>query len=254
MIEKTIEVQTADGVADGFLYQPSERGSWPGVIHLTDIFGIRASHRQMASRLAAQGYVVMLPNVFYRFGKTPVVDFPIKIGEERTTKRIGELRASLPLDAIERDAPVYVRYLARQDSVSTGPMGVIGFCFTGSMALRTAALAPDKIAAAASFHGGGLYTAEPTSPHLLLPRIKARLYFGHAIEDRSMPKEIIEKFEGALASWGGRYESETYEGAHHGWTVPDSHAYNEPQAERAFAKLTDLLSATLHGQRARATS
>jgi carboxymethylenebutenolidase len=113
------------------------------------------------------------------------------------------------------------------------------------MALRTAAVRPDQIAAAASFHGGGLYTDASTSPHALLPRVKARLYFGHATDDRSMPKEAIEKFDRALAVWGGRYESEIYDGARHGWTVPDNPSYNEPQAERAFGKLIDLFDSTL---------
>jgi len=108
-----------------------------------------------------------------------------------------------------------------------------------------AAAQPDKVAAAASFHGGGLYTDSPTSPHLLLPRIRARLYFGHAVKDNSMPEEAIRKFETALAAWGGQYQSETYEGAYHSWTALDSPVYNQPQAERAFGKLTELLAATL---------
>jgi carboxymethylenebutenolidase len=111
--------------------------------------------------------------------------------------------------------------------------------------MRVAAARPDKIAAAASFHGGGLFTDTPASPHRLLPRIQAELYFGHAVEDRGMPEEAIKKFEQALAEWGGTFESETYEGARHGWTVLDSPVYNEPQAERAFRKLTALLGRTL---------
>jgi carboxymethylenebutenolidase len=115
------------------------------------------------------------------------------------------------------------------------------------MALRIAATRPDRIAAAASFHGGSLYTDAPTSPHLLLPQVKARLYFGHAFEDRSMPEEAIDKLDRALEAWGGEYESEVYEGAHHGWTVPQSgnSAYNQPQAERAFHKLSALFAETL---------
>jgi carboxymethylenebutenolidase len=96
----------------------------------------------------------------------------------------------------------------------------VGYCATGGMALRIAAARPDRIAATASFHGGGLFTDAPTSPHLALPRVKARLYFGHAIQDRSMPEEAIEKLNRALESWGGQYESEVYEGAYHSWTVP----------------------------------
>ena len=126
--------------------------------------------------------------------------------------------------------------------MAPGPFGVVGFCFSGGMALRTAAARPDKIAAVASFHGGGLYTEAPTSPHLLLPRIKAELYFGHAVEDRSMPDEAIEKFEQALRAWGGTLRERGLRGRHHGWTVPDSPVYNQPQAEKAFEKLTGLLS------------
>jgi len=110
--------------------------------------------------------------------------------------------------------------------------------------LRAAGVRSEQIAAAASFHGGGLYTEAPTSPHTLLPRVKAHLYFGHGIEDRSMPKEAIQKLDRALAVWGGNYDSETYE-AHHGWTVPDNPAYNELQAERAYKTLTDLLNSVL---------
>ncbi len=106
------------------------------------------------------------------------------------------------------------------------------------------ALRPDQIAAGACFHGVGLYTDALASPHLLLPRVKAHLYFGHGIEDRSMPQEAIDKLNRALAAWGGNYESEVYD-AHHGWTVPDNPAYNEPLAERAYKKLTDLFNATL---------
>ena len=102
-----------------------------------------------------------------------------------------------------------------------------------------------KIAAVASFHGGWLHTEEPTSAHTALPRIKARLYFAHAVQDRSMPKEAIEKFEQALAAWGGKYESETYAGALHSWTTLDSPVYNKEHAERAFGKLTELFKATL---------
>ena len=131
-------------------------------------------------------------------------------------------------------------------TVKPGSMGVVGYCFTGKMAVYTAMSRPDKIAAAASFHGGGLATPAPNSPHLVLgPLIKARLYFGHAVNDQSMPAEAIERLNQALDAWGGRYESEVYEGAYHSWTVPDSPVYNPPQAERAFEKLTQLFAETL---------
>src|SRR5271154_6567600 len=170
MIEEAIEIRTSDGIADGFLYRADGAGKLPGAIHLTDIGGIRPSHREMAKRLARKSYTGAMP---------------------------------------------------------------------------TAAAMPGKVAAVASFHGGGLYSDEPTSPHLLLPRIKARLYFGHATNDRSMSTEAIAKFDSALAAWGGKYESEVYEGAFHGWTVPDAPVYNPPQADRAFDKLTGLFASTL---------
>jgi len=253
--EKEIEIRTADGTVDGYLYRPAGQvgqvgqGKLPGVILLTDIGGLRAAYRESAKRLAALGYVVLMPNVFYRTGKPPVMEYPIKMGHEPTMKRIGELRAPLTPEAMERDGVAYVDFLAQQEGVGGGVMGVVGFCFTGAMAMRMAAARPAKIAAVASFHGGGLYTDEPGSPHTALPRIKARLYFGHAVQDHSMPQEAIEKFERALAAWGGQYQSETYDGALHSWTTLDSPVYNQPQAERAFAKLTELFQAALQGDK-----
>ena len=245
MIEQKIEIKTPDGTSDAVLFQPEDRRGLPGVLHLTDIGGIRPAHSDMARRLAEAGYVVLMPNVFYRTGRPPIFDFVPKMGEERTMKRFAELASPLTPDAMERDAAAYVDFLATQASVSGGAMGAVGYCFTGAMAMRTAAVRPARINAAASFHGGGLFTDAPTSPHLVLPRIKARLYFGHAIEDHSMPEDAIKKLDGALEAWGGEYQSETYEGAHHGWTTAGAPAYNERQAERAFAKLTAFFAETL---------
>ena len=244
MIEQEVEIRTADGTSDAILFKTEGRRS-PGVIHLTDIGGIRPSHREMAKRLAASGYTVLLPNVFYRTGKPPMFDFVPKMGEERTMKRFQQLAAPMTPDATERDAAAYGDFLAQQDSVSAGKVGVVGYCFTGGMAMRAAAVRPDKVAAAASFHGGGLYTDAPTSPHLVLPRVKARLYFGHGIQDPTMPADAIKNLEAALKSWGGKFESETYDGAYHGWTTADGPAYNASQAARAFEKLTALLAGTL---------
>ncbi len=244
MVEEEIEIRTHDGTADGILYRHEDGIRRPGVLHLTDIGGIREANRGMAQRLAGEGYTVLMPNVFYRTGRPPLFDFPRRIGEERTMKRFAELMDPLTPEAMERDAGYYLDFLAGHGSVSGGPLGVVGYCFTGAMSVRAAAVRPDKVVAAASFHGGRLYTGAPDSPHLVLPRINARLYFGHAVEDRSMPAEAIEKLNQALETWGGHYESEVYDGAHHGWTVPDNPAYNQPQAERAYGKLKELLAGT----------
>lgn len=244
MNERDLTIRTPDGVADAVLYFPDGQRR-PGVLHLTDIGGIRPSHREMAKRLAAAGYAVLMPNVFYRSGKPPFLAFPVNPADEKTRKRIGELGAPLTPEAIERDAAAYVDQLAAERGVEPGPMAVVGYCFTGKMALRAAATRPEQIRVALSFHGGGLWTDLATSPHLVLPRVKARLYFGHAVDDHSMPGDAIERFDRALASWGGRYQSEVYDKALHGWTVPDSAAFNPPQAERAFAKLAEVLAAEL---------
>ncbi len=245
LIEQEIEIDTPDGKSDQVLYRPEDDRRLPGVLFLTDIGGIRPSQREMAARLAAEGYTVLMPNIFYRTGRLPLFDFPFKFGEERTMRRIGELSGPVTPEAFDRDASAYIGFLASHGSVGSGPMGVVGYCFSGALAMRTAAAKPDRIAAAASFHGGRLLTDAPSSPHLLLRRINAQLYFGHAVEDRSMPREAIDKLNEALASWGGQYESEVYDGAHHGWTVPDNPSYNHPQAERAFEKLKDLFGRTL---------
>ncbi|MBZ5696263.1 MAG: dienelactone hydrolase family protein [Acidobacteriia bacterium] len=245
MVEKEIEIKMADGTCDAVLYQSEDGRRRPGAIHLPDIVSIRPSHREMARRLADVGYTVLLPNPFYRTARSPVYDFEPNFPDERTMKRMGELAGPLTPEAMERDAGSYVNFLATQKSVSDAAIGVVGYCFTGAMALRTAAARPDRIGAAASFHGGGLVTDGPTSPHLVLPRVKCRVYFGHAVNDQFMPQPAIDTLNAALNAWGGKYESEMYEGALHSWTVPDSPVYNKPQAERAFVKLKEVFAATL---------
>ncbi len=145
----------------------------------------------------------------FRSSRLPLFNFKPNFTEDRTKQRLAELTAPLTPDAVERDASAYVDFLAKQDAVSHGRIGVVGYCFSGAVALRIAAARPDKIAAAASFHGGNLCTDKPASPHLLLPKVNARLYFGHAVEDRGMPEESIKKLEQSLQTWGGKYESET---------------------------------------------
>jgi carboxymethylenebutenolidase len=245
VIEEAIEIRTPDGTVDAFLYRPEDSTSYPGALHLTDIGGIRPASHDMASRVAAEGYTVLQPNVFYRTGKPPMFDFPAKPGDERMMKRFAELSGPLTPDALQRDTAAYIDFLAGDECVNDGAMGVVGYCFTGKMALYAAKVRPGRIAAAASFHGGRLVTDGPDSPHLLLPDIKARLYFGHATNDQSMPPEAIDRLNRALEAWGGRYKSDIYEGARHAWTMPDSTVYNQPQAERAFEKLKELFSQTL---------
>lgn len=245
MKERQVKISMRAGSSEGFLYCPDGEGRWPGILYLTDIGGIRAANREAAGRLANEGYAVLMPNVFYRTGRIPLQPTLRSLSGDAAKQRLAELSQPLTPEAMEDDAITYIGFLTSQDCVRPGVMGVVGHCFTGKMALHTAAALPEKIAAAASFHGGGLFTDLPTSPHLTLPRIKSRLYFGHATNDRSMPEETIAKLDQALEAWGGKYESEVYKDAHHSWTSSDSPVYNAPQAERAFQKLTELFAETL---------
>lgn len=245
MPETQVSFSTPDGTVDGYLYTSADGKPHPGIIHLTDIHGVRDAARGMAKRVSEQGYTVLLPNVYYRTRKPPMFEFPANFAEERTKQRFAELTQPLTPDAMARDAAAYVDYLHTQKATAPGPMGVVGYCFTGAMALRIAGARPDAIAACASFHGGGLHTGTPTSPDLVLPNVKAQLHFGHAFEDRSMPADMIAGFDRSLAAWGGRYESIVYGQARHGWTVPDSAAYNRDEAERAFVNMTALFARTL---------
>ncbi len=244
MIEQKIAIAAADGVAEAVFYSPGG-GKFPGVLYLTDLFGIRPATEGMGKRVAAAGYTVLMPNVFYRGGTLPLFDFEFKMGEERSMQRVGALFGALTGAMMEKDAPHYVDALLARDDVKGPTIAVVGYCFTGAMALRTAAVAPEKVAAAASFHGGRLVTEEDDSPHSRIPHVKGELYFGHAIEDQSATPAQIAKLDDTIKGWGGAFQSEMYEGARHGWTVPGREPYNEKQAERHYEKLFDLLKRTI---------
>ncbi|MEB2311370.1 MAG: dienelactone hydrolase family protein [Sorangiineae bacterium] len=244
MMERDVELTLADGVVDAVLLAPEGEGPWPGILHYPDVMGVRPAQRDMARRLAGEGYLVLLPNLFFRTRRSPVFEFEPNFSEPRTLKRMGELRGPLTPEVMEADGSAYIDFLS-EAGARPGPLGVVGYCFSGAMALRTAAARPERIAAAASFHGGHLVTEQPSSPHRVLPRVRARLYFAHASGDRSMPRSAIRELESALAGWGGAYESELYPGVSHGWTVPGSPAYERDAAERAYAKLVALFAATL---------
>ena len=246
MNEKDIEIKMADGVCDAVLFDDGAKR--PGVIHYPDIMGVRPAHRAIAKRIAEAGYTVLLVNEFFRTARGKTFDFaPNFAGDPKTMQRFGELAGPLTPEAMGKDASTYVNYLATLPTVSAARIGTVGFCYSGQMALRSAAARPDRIGAVVSFHGGGLWTGKPDSPHLALahiPKDSVQLYFGHAEKDSLMPQDAIDKFDAALKAWGGKYESEVYD-APHGWTVADSAAYRQPQADRAFAKLTALYAAAL---------
>ncbi|HWF64402.1 MAG TPA: dienelactone hydrolase family protein [Rhizomicrobium sp.] len=245
MSEQTVTISTPDGQAPAKLFTPDDsKGPWPGVVYLTDIWGIRPANEKMARRVAGQGYAVLMPHLFYR--TQPMTFDPLLKGQPRNMSVIGPLLASLPPAKMARDGGAYVDYLLQRPEVSGPRLAVVGYCFSGAMAVRTAAARPEKIAAAASFHGGRLVSDTEDSPHLLIPKISAELYFGHAVEDPSMTPEQIGILEDSLKAWGGTWQSEIYEGAKHGWAVEGRpEVYNPAQAERHYEKLFDLLKRTL---------
>lgn len=245
MTKHDVQIATADGQANGFLFVPQGQGPWPGVIYYPDGVGLRPGFERMCERLAAEGFVVLLPNIFYRTTKGRAFDFKPNFKEDQTRQRFGELTKPLTPDALQRDIQAYVDFLKSRSEVS-GKIGVVGYCFTGRVAMMTAALHPGAVGAMASFHGGRLCIDDAASPHTLLPKIKAPLLFGHATNDGSMPAEAIAKFETALKDWGGEFRSETYPAAH-GWTVPDDElgVYDRVQADRHFEALSSFFAAHL---------
>src|SRR5258706_10853219 len=206
MIETKFEIPTIG--TETFLYRPDDIAEFPGVVFLTDIGGIRPAAIGMAKRLADKGFAVLLPNVMHRYSRITPDGFEPD-SEAETNKALHTLFAALTPDQMQSDGKTYVDFLLAQKGVKSGKIGVVGYCFTGQMALRTAAAVPDRVAAAASFHGGFLVTGKPDSPHKLLALIKAPLYFAHATEDASATPEQVATLEQALRDWRGAFQSET---------------------------------------------
>lgn len=241
MRNQTIDITMPDGVADAYLTRPDEGETHPGVLFLMDAYGLRPQIEQMADRIAERGYAVLAPNVFYRAGRSPVLPFPDMSREEARTEFFAAVRplmAELTADRLAADGAAYLDELAK---VSDGPTAITGYCMGVRLALRIAAAHPDRIAALAGFHGGGLVTEDAESPHRSVDKLQARVYFGHADNDRSNGPEQIAALEEALAAAGVEYRSEVYEGAAHGYTMADTPAWNEDASERHFKALFNLL-------------
>ncbi|MFE7311829.1 dienelactone hydrolase family protein [Streptomyces sp. NPDC057555] len=245
---ESFDLPTPDGTADAYLAHPDDGAPHPGVLLYMDAFGLRPALEAMARRLAGHGYTVLVPNVFYRSGRTPLVELPEHINPAERPEIFATLMPimqSFTPDMAVRDAGAYLDWLAASPLVADGPVGTAGYCMGGALAVRTAAAYPDRIAAAAAFHTGRLVTDTEDSPHRLLDRVTAELYFGHADQDQSMTAEQIAVLERTLDEVGARFRSELYEGAHHGYTQTDTAAYNAEAAERHWQALLDLLGRTL---------
>jgi carboxymethylenebutenolidase len=240
-----IDIPTPDGVADAYLARPQDGERHPGVLFLMDAYGLRPRIEEMADRIAARGYAVLAPNVFYRAGRAPVLPFP-DMGDEGSRAEfftgVRELMGELTPERLDADGAVYLDELAK---VSDGPVGITGYCMGARLGLRIAAAHPDRVAALAGFHGGGLVTDDEQSPHRSAGALRAEVYFGHADNDRSNTPEQIAALDAALEDAGVPHRSEVYAGAAHGYTMSDTPVYDEQASERHFAALFDLLDRSL---------
>lgn len=241
VVEQDVSVKTPDGSADAVLFHPQGKGPWPAVLIWTDILGLRPVFRQMARRLSAQGYVVLVPNPFYRQKKAPVVDGAFDFNKPEDRARVMPLAAALTADGTERDAMAFLAFLdAQRETDKAKKAGVQGYCMGGPLTFRTAAAVADRIGAAATFHGGNLVTAKPDSPHLLIPKMKATVYCAVADNDDKKDPAAKDTLKTAFEQAKVKARVEVYDGANHGWCVPGSAPYNEAAAERAWGELMAL--------------
>jgi len=246
VVERDVDVPMASGVADSALFYPAGKGTWPGVLIWTDILGLRPVFRDMGRRLAAQGYVVLVPNPFYRSRKAPVVDGSFDFSKPEDRAKVMPLAAALTADANVSDAKFLITFLDAQPQTSKkAKLGVQGYCMGGPLTFRTAATVPARVGAAATFHGGGLVTDKPDSPHLLIPQMKSQTYCAVADNDDKRDPAAKEKLKEAFASANVPSKVEVYAGANHGWTVKGSTPYDEAAAERAWSELTSLYQKAL---------
>ena len=256
VVEENVEIKTSDGVCDAAFIHPAS-GAHPGVVIWTDAFGLRPSFRDMAKRLAAEGYSVLVPNPFYRKAKSPAFtadeissfNFQNPAARAKLDPMMGSINAA---GAVEMDAAACVAFLDRQKSVNKSKkIGTQGYCMGGPLVVRTCAAVSDRVGAGGSFHGGALVTDKPDSPHLLASKIHGRMYFGIAANDDQRQPDQKTKLKESFAAAHVPAEIEVYSSSQHGWCVSDmpkqngNPIYNPPDAEKAWAKLLELYKAAL---------
>jgi carboxymethylenebutenolidase len=241
MTKSKVEIRTKDGFMDAWIFHPQASGRLPAVILHTDIRGVRPTFIAMAEKIAAQGYFVLLPNLYYRAGPAPVVDPAKTFADVATKTYLTKLKAQLTPSSLHLDHEALLNFLESQSLVHSSHISILGYCMSGAIALIAAADFPDKIAAVASFHGGRLATGDPDSPHLRAREIKATVYLGYASEDSSMSNEMIIKLEHALIDAAVKFESIQYPGRH-GFAVQDSPSYDPISAEQHWLAIFNLLT------------
>ena len=240
-----VEIKTPDGTCDAYFVSPA-KGRHPAVLTWPDIFGLRPASKEMATRLAGSGYSVLVINPFYRTQKAPTAPEHPDFNDPATRQALMTLAGTLSPATAATDATAFIAFLDAQPSVDKKKkMGTTGYCMGGPFVFRTAAAHADRIGAAATFHGGGLVTDKPDSPHLLIPQMKAQYLVAIAANDDARQPEAKTVLKDAFAKANLSAEVEVYAGAQHGWCPPDSAVYNHDQAEKAWSRQLALFSKAL---------
>ena len=246
--EKDVSIKTPDGTADAVLFTPNKAGKFPAVLMWPDIMGLRPAFRDMGRRLAGEGYVVLVPNPFYRSKRAPVMEGPIDFNNPATRQTLLGYRKAMSDEGIVKDAVAYLAFLDSQPKTDKRKMaGVQGYCMAGAISFMTAAAIPNRIAAIGSFHGGnGLVTKEPNSPHLLIPKTNPNSTWLvlQAQNDDAQQPQVKDELKAAFAAAHRRATVDVYP-ANHGWCVPGSQVYDQVQAERAWTNLLQLYRVAL---------
>lgn len=244
VVEKDVTVKTADGEAEAVLLYPSGKGTWPAVLVWTDIMGLRPVFREMGRRLASQGYVVLVPNPFYRSAKASEYA-TLNFGDPAGRQKLMGYRGAMNDPGVDNDSKAYLAFLDAQPQTNRKkPAGVQGYCMGGPLSFRTAGAVPARMGAVATFHGGGLVTAQPNSPHLLVAKTKAAYLIAVAKNDDARAPTDKDTLKKTFDEAKRPATVEVYAGDH-GWTVRGSQVYNEAEAERAWAELTKLYKKNL---------
>lgn len=254
VVETNVDIKTADGTCDAAFIHPKS-GAHAGVIIWPDAFGLRPAMREMGKRLAAEGYSVLVPNPYYRVAKDPFTDAStFSFSNPADRQKLQPLMGSITKDgAVETDAPAFVEFLDSQKQVNKSKkIGTQGYCMGGPLVFRTCACVPDRLGAGATFHGGGLVTKNPNSPHLLIPKMHSQMLIAIAASDDKGQPDAKDKLKESFDEAHLKAEIEVYTGTYHGWCVPDmpkqangDATYSKPDAERAWSRLLVLYKSAL---------
>ena len=247
MIEETLDITTPDGAMETFICRPERDAPHPAVFLLMDAPGVRDELRDMARRLAAVGYAVLLPNLYYRAGRDSMFSPQVLDKNSPEWARMRAIRTKMTIPPVMSDFAAMLDFIDASGWASQGAVGVHGYCMSGPYALAAAARFPDRVAAAASFYGTWLVSDAVESPHLTLGRARGELYIACAEHDELAPIAMVEELQGLFARSGNPGELEIYPGVHHGYAFPQRWCYDRPAAERHWERLFALYRRRLHG-------